>query len=131
VKFPVIATVTVTVTTLGIGTAEITTRRLSLGSVITTEIETTTVVRLLSTASDRSMRNLSGLSSTKCKTPAAMPGFLFWKSSLIFVANAAQHPSSFRDAPLGADPESIPPSVYGLLKEHNPQWIDLYPQIST
>jgi hypothetical protein len=44
----------VTVNTIGIGTAEIVTKRLLSGrTVTTTETETTTVVRLLSTAIDQ------------------------------------------------------------------------------
>jgi hypothetical protein len=50
----VIAIAIVTVNTFGIGTAEIVTRQLLSGrTVIMTETATTTVVRLLSTASDR------------------------------------------------------------------------------
>jgi hypothetical protein len=44
----------VTVNTIGIGTAEIVTKRLLSGRIVTTTgIETTTVVRLLSTAIDQ------------------------------------------------------------------------------
>jgi hypothetical protein len=46
--------VTVTVNTFGIGTAEVVTKRLLSGrTVTTTETETITVVRLLSTAIDQ------------------------------------------------------------------------------
>jgi hypothetical protein len=92
-------TVIVTVNTFGIGTAEIVTKRsLSGRTVTTTETETMTVARLLSTAIDQYMRDTGGLPSGRPPvSPRLEEGGT--KSSLLGASSSVTDPAMIASSP--------------------------------